>query len=342
MKIALHHRSDGMALVMVMCAIVVLSILAAAFALSMKVETRLAQNAGYEEQFLWMGVSGVQRAAWILAQENCPYTSLNQKWANGLGDPCDTNGPLADVSLDNYPVGEGTVSISIIDLERWVNINTANTPTLQQALTLMERDPNDIAVVSDSILDWINPGDAPRVAGAKSDYYQGLTPPYFAKEAPIDDLSELQLIKGVTPEIYSGHAPDQQPDVFHHKLGLGAAPGQNFGNGLGLTNFFTPFSNGRININTADRNVLQMIPGVNAAMADAIINQRADTPFQNVGQLTAFTGLNPQQIGLPCDVRSSTYEVLVTAQLGDYKRVYVAILARTAGTDFQIVRFYWQ
>ncbi len=342
MKTRARHNPEGIALLMVMCAITVLSIMAAGFALSMKVETRLAMNAGSEEQLLWLGVSGVQRACWILAQGNCPYTSLNQKWAGGPGDPCETNGPLADVSLNNYPVGNGTVSLTIIDLERWVNINTASAETIQQALTLMERDPNEIAVVTDSILDWIDADDLPRVAGAESDYYQGLPVPYFAKNAPIDNLSELQLIKGVTPEIYSGHAPDQQPDVFHHKLGFGAAPGRAQGNGLGLTNFFTPFSNGRININTADRNVLQMIPGVNAALADTIISQRADMPYQNVNQLAAFTGIPPQQFGNLCDVRSSTYEVEVTARIGDYKRVYVAILARTAGQDFQVVSFYWQ
>jgi hypothetical protein len=82
-----------------------------------------------------------------------------------------------------------------------------------------------------------------------------------------------------------------------------------------------------------------MIPGVDAAMADVIISKR---PFQNLDQFAAITGLNPQQFGNLCDVHSSTYEVLVTAQLGDVKRVYVAILARTSGRDFQVVSFYWQ
>src|SRR5208283_571889 len=157
----------------------------------------------------------------------------------------------------------------IFDLERKANINIASASTIQQALTLMDRDPNEISVVSDSILDWIGSAGPPRAAGAESDYYQGLIPPYYAKNAPIDDLSELRYIKGVTEEIYSGHSTN--PPVFHHKLGLGTAPGQSSANGLGLTNFFTPFSTGKININTADTNVLQMIPGVNANIADAIV-----------------------------------------------------------------------
>ena len=48
----------------------------------------------------------------------------------------------------------GTVSLKITDLERKANINTANTAELQQALTVMGVDADDISVVSDSIQDW--------------------------------------------------------------------------------------------------------------------------------------------------------------------------------------------
>jgi general secretion pathway protein K len=354
MKTSLRHNSDGIALIMVMCAIVVLSILAAAFAYSIKVETRLAQNADSEEQLLWLGTSGVQRACWILSQHppGEPYDSLNQKWAGGSGSLAESNSVLSSVSLDNYPVGDGTVSIKIIDLERKVNINSAvnsaNSQLIQQALILMGVDASEINVVSDSIKDWIRT-DGPQPAGAKSDYYQGLAVPYYAKEAPIDDLSELLLVKGVTPEMYWGsNATNHTPSVFQHKLGLGTAPGQAPDYPFGLVEIFTPFSSGKINVNTADANVLQMIPGVDAAVADAIVKQRAgpdgmdgtedDTPFRDPGQLRGF-GIQDTS---GCDTRSSTFEVHVTAQLGDYKREYVAILARTSGTAFQVVSFYWK
>jgi general secretion pathway protein K len=355
MKATSRHNSDGIALIMVMCAIVVLSILAAAFAYSIKVETRLAQNADSEEQLLWLGTSGVQRACWILSQHppGEPYDSLNQKWAGGSGSLAESNSVLSSVSLDNYPVGDGTVSIKIIDLERKVNINTAiypaNSQMILQALTLMGVDASDISVVSDSILDWIDSDDLPRVAGVESDYYQGLPLPYYAKNAPLDDLSELLLVKGVMPEMYWGsNATNHTPSVFQHKLGLGTAPGQAPDYPFGLVEIFTPFSNGKINVNTADVTVLQMIPGVDAAMADAIVKQRAgpdgvdgtedDMPFSNPGQLGGF-GIQNTSV---CDTRSSTFEVHVTAQLGDYKREYVAILARLSGTALQVVSFYWK
>ena len=357
MKATPRHNSDGIALIMVMCAIFVLSALAAGFVLSMKVETRLAQNADSEQQLLWLGRSGVELARYVLSQQltipNEPYDSLNQKWAGGPGSLAESNSVLSSISLDNYPVGDGTVSIKIIDLERKVNINTANSQMILQALTLMGVDANDISVVSDSILDWISPAGPPRVAGAESDYYQGLAVPYYAKNAPIDDLSELLLVKGVTPEMYWGsNATNHTPSVFQHKLGLGTAPGQTPDYPFGLVEIFTPFSSGKINVNTADVNVLQMIPGVDAAMADAIVKQRAgpdgvdgtedDTPFRNPAAAFQSVGINNPQSAQLCDVHSFTFEVHVTAQLGDYKREYVAILARTSGTVIQVLSFYWK
>jgi general secretion pathway protein K len=353
MKISVQTKSNGIALIIVMIAILVLSIMAAGFAYSMKVETKLAQNAKNEEQSLWLGRSGVELARWVLAQEKCPYDSLNQIWAGGPGADCETNGPLAGISLDNYQIGDGTVSLKIVDLERKVNINTANAAVLQQTLNLMGVDVDDMAIISDSILDWIDADDASRLSGAESDYYQRLTPPYYAKNAPIDDLSELLLVRGISehPEIYwGGSASNHPPAVFQHKLGFGHSPGQAPDYPFGLVDVFTPISTGLININTADANVLQMIPGVDEATAQNIIKVRAgpdgagDTPFTSVNQL-AMAELSYNlisQLSRICTVRSSTFEVHVTARIGDSKREYIAILFRNSGTDIQVLSFYWK
>jgi type II secretory pathway component PulK len=366
MKTRARHNSDGIALIVVMCAIFVLSAMAAGFTLSMKVETKLAQNGNSEQQLLWLGRSGVEYARYILSQEltipNQPYDSLNQKWAGGSGSMAESNSVLSSISLDNYPVGDGTVSIKIIDLERKVNINTATYPAnsqmIQQALILMGVDASEISVINDSILDWIQQGVSARPAGAKSDYYQGLAVPYYAKEAPIDDLAELLLVKGILdqPEIYwGGAATNHARAAFQHKLGFGRAPGQVPDYPFGLMNIFTPFSSGKINVNTADANVLQMIPGVDNVIAENIIKLRSgpdgvegtddDTPFPDPAMALQSAGL-PQQLASQsaavCTVRSFTFEVHVTARFGDYKREYIAILTRSPGTDIQVLSFYWK
>ncbi len=358
MKISAQTRPQGIALFIVMIAIFVLSVMAAIFATSMKVETKLAQNAGHEEQLLWLGRSGVELARYVLAEQMTipgePYDSLNQVWAGGPGGLAESNSPLAGISLDNYQVGDGTVSIKIIDLERKVNINTANTPTLQQALILMGVGADRISVIADSIQDWIDPDDNPRLAGAESDYYQSLNPPYYAKNAPIDDLSELLLVKGIAehPEIYwGGSATNHVPAAFQRKLGFVNSPFQAADYPFGLKDIFTPLSTGRININTADANVLQMLPGVDETTAQNIIKLRAgpdgadgtedDTPIVNPGEL-AQAGLFRQRPFPLCTTRSSTFEVHVIARIGDYQREFIAILYRNSPADIQILNFYWK
>src|SRR5882672_9121692 len=97
-----HHASrKGIALIIVMISILVLSVLAGGFAIFTKTETTLARNANNEAELEWLGRSGVEYCRWILAQQmNCPtepYDSLCQTWTGGSKDACSTNGPLAEV-----------------------------------------------------------------------------------------------------------------------------------------------------------------------------------------------------------------------------------------------------
>ncbi len=237
MKLALPSRfRGGFALIIVMLAIFVLATMAAMLAFSMKVETKLASTANNDQDMIWMARSGVELARWTLVQEASipsePYDSLNQIWAGGAGTAGESNSPVNGVPLTDYPIGNGSVSIKIIDLERYANINTATTPLLQQALTVMGVDADDMSVISDSIQDWVQPGDSPRIAGAKNDYYQSLDPPYNCKEAPIDDMSELLLVHGISehPEIYWGgdrlqRSPLALPTPLGHRQFAGRTGG---------------------------------------------------------------------------------------------------------------------
>jgi hypothetical protein len=115
---------------------------------------------------------------------------------------------------------------------------------------------------------------------------------------------------------------------------------------------FTPLSSGRININTAPIEVLQLLPGVDEHYASEIIRLRSGfdagfgvqepIPFHNPGELIN-AGLNPavvQQIIPMCDVRSSTFEVRLTATIGSYSRDFQAIIVRNNARDLQVISFY--
>ncbi len=343
----------GIALIIVMISIFVLTVLAGGFAYSMKIETRLARNANSEAQLEWLGRSAVEKARWILAEQlkisQEPYDGLDQVWAGGPGGVGTSNSALANVSL-NLDTPEGHASFSIVDLERKVNINMANEAILQQALTLAGVDAGESTPIVNSILDWMDPDDQQRIQGAESDFYQDYWPnhPYKAKNGPFDDISELLLIRGITPELFWGtDATNFQVHAFNPRNRRDAPPVQT----VGLTNLFTAMSSGRININTASAEVLQVIPGVTPEMAQGIVAARGGDPdpmglsgpYRSVDQVRRVPEVNimvARALQQFCDVRSRTFEVQVDAQAGGYHRHFVGVLGR-GPREVQILSFYW-
>jgi general secretion pathway protein K len=351
-QICPQSRTHSFALIVALLAIFVLSANAALLWYSLQVDMKLAAQSNNEPQLLWLGRSGVELARYFLAQEanipGEPYDALNQIWAGGSGGPGETNGVLTGIDLKHFQIGDGWVSVTMVDEERYANINTATPQLLNQALTSMGVDANDIPVVSDSILDWVQAGDNPRLSGAKNSYYQSLDPPYYCKEAPMDDISELLLVKGVTKAIYDGGSEDKHSVA---PKGFSRSPFDSASYAFGLTNVFTPFSDGRININTADANVLQLIPGVDETTAEAIITAREGpsgggpeaTPFMNLGEVQRAGGISAeasQNINQYCDVRSHTFRINVTAHYGNSARDYEAVVWRNTPTDIRVVSFH--
>jgi general secretion pathway protein K len=350
---------QGIALVIVMISIFVLTILAGGFAYSMKVETKLARNANSETELEWLGRSAVEKARWILSEQlkiaQEPYDGLDQVWAGGAGGMATSNSPLAQVQL-NLDLPNGHADFTIIDLERKANINTANEATLQQALMVMGANAGEMTPVVNSILDWIDPDENVRIQGAETETYQNYIPnhPYTSKNGPIDDLSELLLVKGITPEIYYGTTATNYRQRSLQPQGgrFGASVADVPGYAVGLTNLFTPLSDGKININTASAEVLQVIPLVTPEAAQGIVSARAGVadgsglngPYLNLAMVRRVPEVSlPMQGAIQqfCDVRSRTFEVHVKATVNGYTRDFVGILGRNNPRDIQVLSFYW-
>jgi general secretion pathway protein K len=357
MKARIQSNRSGIALIIVLVVIVVLGILAGGFAYSMKVEMTLARHASFSSELDWMGRSGVEVAKWVLSMSsqgpNAQFDSLKQKWAGGSGD---TNEALAGVDLKNYQIGNGTVSIDIKDLDRKFNINRADEMILHQALTLIGADAGLMTTITGSILDWRDPDNNPRMGGTESEVYEQQDPPYFAKNGPIDDLSELLLIRGVTPAMYWGSSGGGLPAVFNRPQPGRKSVFDEPTYAVGLVDLFTALSGPQgVNINTASATVLQLIPVIDENIAQAIIQRRAgpdgqdgtedDTPFRSPQEISFLPGIPPgalQQFTTLFSVKSLVYEVHVKASIGSSTREYVAILRKNNPKDIQTLNLYWK
>lgn len=348
----------GIALIIVLLVITVLAILGGGFAYSMKVETQLARNATFDDDFYWVAWGGLEGAKYELAMDlqgpSGQLDALNEWWAGGPGSDTNIVSIFPDRRLE---FGEGKFATwKIVDAERKFNINAAPEMILNQAMTLIGVDPASQSTIAQSIADWIDPDDDPKTSGAEDEFYQSGQGPYgiphFAKNGTIDDISELRMIKGVTRGIYEGSGGIDATVP----LAAVAAARSRFDEpmySVGLRDLFTAVSSRTLNINTATETTLQLLPPVDGNVAAAIIQHRAgpdgaegtqdDTPIRSLQELGGIPGLPPpvlQQIQPYVAFRSAIFEVTVEANIGGKSRSYTGIVYRNNPRSIAVLAFY--
>ena len=156
MTTARSSAARGFALVIVMLVIVVLGLLAGAFALSMKVESRLAANASNDAEMEWLGRSGVELARFVVANSR-HWRGAERLVVEPEPGPADRVPPTKPTARSpgfrvELPTGSGRFSVTIRDLERKWNINAADEPVLRRALMVVGVGAADASTIVDSIL----------------------------------------------------------------------------------------------------------------------------------------------------------------------------------------------
>lgn len=317
---------SGVAIVIVLWVVLVLSLLISGFAFTMHVETQVASFARKELKAEMLARSGIEvaRMELILDQQSTTdagFDALNQLWA--------TNEEM----YVNHALGDGFYNVKITDEEAKFPINRATDLQLDRLRSLLGVDPLDGDIIRDSILDWIDADGLTKLNGAESDYYQSLSPPYSAKNAPLDRVEELLLVRGMTPELFHG-LPVEEDEP--------AQPS--------LAELCTTMSSGRVNANTASAIVLQALLNIDDQQVESILSRRDgpdgvpgtddDQPFRTVDEFFASIGnLDPatrQQAQDLVAVSSSFFTVKSTGEVGGVKRTIIATLRRE-GTTIQAV-----
>jgi type II secretory pathway component PulK len=342
------------ALVIVMVLVLSMAVVAGAFAYAMKVEARLAMNTRSGPELEWLGRSGVELAKWILQQQRgIPgegmYDGLNQFWAGGPGLIESSDNPYMGLDMNRIPIGEGEISLRIVDLERRINVNTAPQPLLELAFQLLGSGSGEASLIAAAILDWRDRDDMESAGGgAEQAYYASLNPPYAPKNGPIDDLSELLRVRGISPGLYWGRRISGSGDVRPIRPRIGeivtAVPPDD--SGAGCVDIFTSISSSRVNVNTAPLVVLKLLLGGDEGMAQQIIERRSgpdgqegtldDTPFRNLAEMPGASINQGNLFG----IQSTVFEVHVEARLGSASGRYVAILRRGANREGQVMLFH--
>ncbi len=267
-------NSNGIALIMVLWVIAILTVVVLEFSFAMRTEVHITQNYKEELQLYALAEGGVQRA---IAELIFKHDARVQQFRKTLKDeevPPEKKEWITDGRAYELTSELGTSEIRIMSEGAKININTVSETRLRKIIENLGLEGEQRDIVVDSIMDWKDPNDLHRMNGAENDYYQSLEVPYEAKDANLDSIEELLLIRGVTPDLYYGKKGAKKGEE-------GEKPDR-----AGLKDIFSIYSQGElVDINSATPVVLRFALGIPESVSQAVVKAREEKAFENHSDL---------------------------------------------------------
>ncbi len=270
------RNQRGVALIIVLWVITILSVIALEFCFAMRTEINITKNFKEEVQLYAIAEGGVYRAVTELIFKNDPRLQQMRKSSKSEETAPDKREWVTDGRAYSIPSDQGVNEIRIMSEAGKVNINTVSEKTLRNILTQLGLEGETKDIVADSILDWRDADDFTHVNGAENDYYQSLKEPYSCKNGNLDSVEELLLVKGVTPELFYGRKALKKGEEGEKA------------ERIGLKDIFSIYSFGeQIDMNSATVPVLRVILGVPKHVAQRVVKAREEKTFENQMDLLA-------------------------------------------------------
>jgi len=296
----------GFALVIALVITALLVALLVEFVSEVYVDTAHSHNFVAAQQAAILAESGIGGGKQLLTasallRQGQDYSSLSETWAKPF----------------SYDAGVGTVTITIEEESGKFNINTATSDqgdvTLDQ-VQVLRRLLNNLKLspdLKDAVIDWADKNDTPLPGGAETSYYSTLKFPYAAKNAKLDTLEELALVKGFTPEVLTKLRA--LLTVYY------AVPGES------IT---------KVNINTAPKEVLIALDDkMSDTLVDRILEFRKTTPIKGPGDVSQISGLDTvlPYISTKITYGGNVYRIHAEGRVGETVSVAEAVVRMGSG-----------
>jgi general secretion pathway protein K len=180
-----NATQNGLALVSLLWVIALLSIMAAAFSISMRRDGALVHNAIDSARARYLAEAGVYYAAAAL-------------WLPNEAGPWSADGAIHPFQLD-----DGQVRVAVWDEAGRIDLNNAPDSLLDGALRVAGLDdPDERATLLDRIRDWTDPDDLRRLRGAEAADYQAAGLSYKPRNGAFQSVQELSLVLGMTNALF--------------------------------------------------------------------------------------------------------------------------------------------
>jgi general secretion pathway protein K len=300
-----RNGREGVALMLVLLFVVLLTVLVVEFAYDTQVDASLASNQDSRFEATLAAKSAIAHAMSLLAEDVDPELIAQQQELVGI-DPANPQGGANDPQYDVgrvdlgsgetwaigapfEPQNEATRRATVSDEYGKINLNALvfpspdgdemvrNEPLIASLRVLLSNriENEDAAPLVDAIIDWVDYGDDDQEEpdGAESSYYEGLENPYPCKNGPMDSIEELFLIKGFTADFYYGDPTLDPPQLpLNEYLTVHGCP------------------NGSVNINSAQEET-------RIAIMQGYSESGYNFPSELIPPYTSFSQLSQQMQG---------------------------------------------
>ena len=292
------RRVSGVALVSVLLVVA----LASAFA-SQMVSRQVLTVAHAQQVF-----HGAQAREYAFGAEAFARQLLFEDWS--ADSTMDTLLEAWSLPGEPFEIEGGLIELTIVDLERRLNLNAVNQPEnlqrLKQLMANLELDPN----LADAWRDWIDWDETIYGFGAEDEDYLMAVPPYRAANQAAASTTSMLAVKGFSSAVHERLAP--------YVAAL-------------------PVSELKVNINTVGAEVLRALG--NSPAPEAIeVMIGSPREFQNVDEAkTRYPGLSAGEEVLT--VASAFFEVSIRVELDGARAELISMLHRNpASGEIRLLR----
>jgi general secretion pathway protein K len=179
------QRERGLALVLVMWIVVVMSLIAGNFLFTMRTEVRVAQNSLAVSRAEAVADAAVHRAVFDLFK----FTNQDEVWKR-------------DGQWHEWGYDGASVRVRLLDESGKIDINTASDPLLKGLFQAQGIEEEEALKLVEAMRDWIDPDNVRRQRGAEEPEYQAAGLPYKPANSWFQTTEELQLVLGMTPALF--------------------------------------------------------------------------------------------------------------------------------------------
>ncbi len=177
----------GIALVLVLWVIVLLSVIAGAMSTVQRTGVAMTGNIRQEREGRALVSAGLNFMALMLERR---------------ARPAEDNPWPMDGQLHPWAFADRTIWVGAMPEDARIDLNQVNEQVLLSLLQSMGLDEEQALAVRGAILDWRDADNATHVQGAEDREYRAEGRPIGARDANFLSIDELQQVAGISPELY--------------------------------------------------------------------------------------------------------------------------------------------